>query len=134
MTRHDWSDDSFDWAALNDACDIVHFWSHRVGRFGGQIKEKFGTLRFYASFYDGWWPIHSLCKPGHVSYRWWRPLMKFEMYTLRTVVIKTGLAWLIRQYQYKIYRYAYYRAVKKHPHIRAEILSAADYPELLKGL
>lgn len=33
----------------------------------------------------------------------------------------------------KVYNIAYQKALKKWPHLRAEILCGADFPEIIKG-
>jgi len=58
---HDWGEKDFDWGGLADATHIVHDTCVRWGRLGGQAKEKFGQLRFYAGF--GNLSLHSLMYP-----------------------------------------------------------------------
>ena len=128
---HNWGDDSFDWNALNKAIEIIWWWSTKIGRFGGQIKEKYGTLRFYAFFSDG--TLYSVCKPGYYYYRWPHQVHKFDLYVIRRITNFLGIRWLITRWQYFIYNLAYQRAIKKYPHIREEILQNADYLELIKG-
>lgn len=132
MPYHDWSEENFDWKSLNKAIDIIYFWTRHFGRFGGQLKEKFGCIRFYVFFSDG--TLYSLCKPGYYYYRWPRWFMKIDHKVIRPIVRGSGLLWLIHKWQAFIYKLAYKRAVDKYPHLRDEILCYADAHELLEGI
>ena len=132
---HDWGDEDWNyWDDLSKACAIIRFWCFKIGRFGGQIKEKYGTLRFYANFH---YQLHDLFYPGHYYIRWGNFLNRLDL-----TITQGKLACLyqpfigapIRVYQRFIYRFAYKRALSAFPHIREEILCCADYPELLKDL
>jgi len=132
MTIHYWGDKDFDWEALNKAIDLIYWWSRYFGRFGGQIKEKWGCLRFYAFFSDG--TLYSICKPGYYWVSWPKWLYRLDTMIFKWVIVNSGLIRLIHKWQYFIYRLAYEIAVKKYPHIRKEILQDADYKELLKNI
>jgi hypothetical protein len=68
-----------------------------------------------------------------VSY-WKAPwFCHFDIYYSPKVLKYTGLSWFLSKWQPFIYNLAYQKALKKWPHLEAEILSAADYPELIKG-
>lgn len=129
---HQWGDDNVDWNGINDCCD--YFWkvSRRYGRLGGQIKEKYGTVRFYASF--GYYSLHSLIFPGYVykhkSFPKW--LWKLDIYYISPFINKVFGKVLVK-YQKFVYNYMYQQALKKWPHLEAEILTSADYPEFIKG-
>lgn len=126
---HRWGDEDFDWDALNDCCDIVYRWSKR-GFITGQIKEKYGTLRWYAMF--GHLSLHSLCYPGYVYSQFPDWLWKLDCNYIAPV-LRFFFERLFVWWQLKCYNWAYQACLKKHPHIRTEILSSADHPELIKG-
>jgi len=129
---HIWGDKDFDWQALDNAIHLIWWWSTKVGRFGGQIKEKWGCLRFYVFFSDG--TLHSLCKPGYYYSQWPKWFYwGIDWPIIRRVIKYSGLLWLIHRWQHFIYNFAYQRAVKRFPHIREEILIDADLLELIKG-
>jgi hypothetical protein len=132
MPRHDWSDDSFDWAGLNDAIDIIYWWTRHIGRFGGQLKEKWGCVRFYVFFSDG--TLYSIVKPGYYFYRWPRWVRRIDYNIVQKISRYTGVLYLLLKWQQFIYYVAYKRAVDKHPHLRDEILVDADFHELLEGI
>ena len=131
MPIHIWGDKDFDWEALDGAIDTIYWWTCHIGRFGGQLKEKFGGLRFYAFFSDG--TLYSLCKPGYYYCHWPKWWWRFDLAVISRFTRYSGLLWLIRRWQHFIYNLAYQRAIKKYPHIREEILMDADYLELIKG-
>jgi hypothetical protein len=132
MTHHDWSDKDFDWNALYDAERIVHFWAWRIGRVGGQLKEKFGTLRYYCQFSDG--TLQSLMYPGYarIVHPWF--YWNIDVPIVQRIAKYTGLLYLIHKYQAFFYRLAYKKAVAKYPHIRDEILVDAGAQELVEGI
>lgn len=126
---HRWGDKDFDWAALEDARRIVSDTCRRYGRIAGPSKEKFGTLRFYAKFNTI--SLTNIVYPGG-----YRQLPKPLGWLDRTVfepVFKLLFGNLWHVWQQSVYSWAYNRAIKKHPHIREEILEAADYLELIDG-
>jgi len=130
MVYHEWGEKDVDWAGLDDCCNILHNTCTRWGRFGGQTKEKYGTVRFYAHM--GWLCLHSLIYPGYVYNqfpKWlWTLDCKFIGPILRFFFEKIWTKW-----QIKVYNYAYQKCLKKYPHLRAEILCGADNAELIKG-
>jgi hypothetical protein len=128
---HHWDDDKLDWAGINGACDILYSTSRRWGRLGGQVKEKFGTVRFYASF--GHLSLHTLIYPGYVYSQFPKWLWRLDIYITGPILDKL-FGRLFVWWQTKVYRYAYKKALKAYPHLREEILCAADYRELLEGL
>jgi len=100
------------------------------GFLGGQAKEKYGELRFYAKF--GWLSLHTLIYPGYVYSQFpnwlWRLDCRYIGPTLRFFFERPFVWW-----QIKVYNWAYQRALARHPHLRAEILNSADYHEFIKG-
>ena|GEM_PF-3514294 len=129
---HTWGDNNVDWQGINDSAYEIAMFCRRWGRMGGSYKEKFGCVRYYVQFAHS---IFSLTHPGYCHYgpypEW---LMKFDIWYGPRVVRYTGLAWFLKHWQPFIYNLAYQRAIKKRPHLRAEILVDADYPELIKGV
>lgn len=125
---HDWGDEDFDWAGLNKAGRMITDICRRYARLGGQSKEKYGTLRFYAAF--GWLSLHSLFYPGYAGSQFpnwlWRLDCRIIGPVLRKLFEKVFVCW-----QIKVYIYAYQKAVKKYPHLRVEILVMADQLELI---
>lgn len=127
---HRWGDGFPYFADVENAAYDIEMFCRRWGRFGGQSKEKFGTVRFYARFYGG--GIYSLVKPGYYFYHWpkWAVAIELFLFSHTPKCLKN----LIYRYQAQVYRKAYSLALKKYPHIREEILGGADYEELLEGL
>ena len=130
MSHHDWSEVDFDWKGLNDCQDIMYKYGWKYGRLGGQIKEKYGTLRYYANF--GWFSLHTLIYPGYCYCQFPKWLWHLDhskpMRFLYKFLERPFFMW-----QKYWYNKAYQVALKKHPHLRAEILSSADHLELIKG-
>jgi hypothetical protein len=128
---HHWGDENVDWGGIGECCDYFHKMSRRYGRLGGQIKEKYGTVRFYATF--GYLSLHTLLYPGYVSSQFPKWLWRADIYYigpfLRFFFEKIFVKW-----QIFIYSRMYQTAIKKWPHLRKEILCAADHPELIKGV
>jgi len=139
---HTWGDDWPYWSDLDKAVSFVSSYCRTRGRLGGQAKEKYGTLRFYA---QGHYQLHDLIWPGHAWLRyqqkdywkfpWLCPILgpflqwfDFHVYMTR---LFWPLQWLIHRWQKFIYIRAYKLAIQQWPHIRAEVLACADYPELL---
>lgn len=128
-----WGDENVDWEGINNAAQFIHDFCVRWGRLGGDYKEKYGTVRFYAKF--GCYSLFSITHPGYVSYySTWPWFAKFDLRYGNKFVYYTGIQLFFNTIQPLVYRQAYKRAVKKWPHLRTEILCAADYSELLKGI
>ena len=128
---HRWGDENVDWAGI---CDAARFIGERLRKWGrvhvSQYKEKWGTVRVYC--YLGWLQVHSLTHPGHAFSRYPKWLWRLDcrlgpplMHLLNLVAVP---------YHKWLYRRTYAQAVRRWPHLRKEILCAADWPELLKGL
>ena len=126
---HNWGDEWFEKHGdeLYKAIDIIYNMTRRYGRFGGQIKEKYGTLRFYAFFYAG--GLYALIKPGYYYCHW--PKWIWHLDCLMQARQPKWTIRLIRKWQHYIYRKAYDKAVAKFPHILTEIVICADYEQLL---
>lgn len=126
-----WGDEGVDWEGINDAADFIADYCKKWGRLGGQSKEKFGTVRFYAMFGLS---LHSLFYPGHYYYRWPKWVTTFDLYAFTPICEKLGIHKLWNKWQKKVYSDAYLKAIHKWPHLRAEILCGADHVELVKGV
>lgn len=99
------------------------------GRFGGQAKEKYGTVRFYA-YFD--FSLHSLVYPRYSRSRVSKWLWNLDISLITPLFRPLSNYWL--KYQQKVYRDAYKRVLEKYPDYREEILGSADYKTLLEGL
>lgn len=143
---HNWGDNDVDWAGIDNAADYIEKYCIRWGRFGGQAKEKYGTVRFYVSFhnmlYELFWTSHHYARWTHASYwprsiRWLSHLIGPALSWFDDKIYShryNFLILIIQKWQHKVYRNAYKNALKRWPHLRDEILCCADYPDLLEGL
>ena len=129
---HTWGDEGVDWQGIGEAARYIAHFLRRWGRVGVRdYKEKWGTVRVYCSL--GWHQFHCITHPGHCYSRYPKWLWRWDVYHgSRLIPFLTG--WAILPYHRWLYRLAYKRAVAKWPHLKEEITSAADYPELLEGL
>lgn len=133
MSHHCWGDPEFDWKGLAACERILHSICVRRGRIGGTIKEKYGELRYYATFWAG--TLFELFYPGYHYYpTWYRRFFMFDQYTTPLLARITGLRYLIHRYQVYMYRRGYASCLKAYPLLREEILNSADYPEYLADL
>lgn len=130
---HDWSDDSIDWQGIGEAARFIALNLKRWGRVNVMDwKEKWGTVRVYCSF--GFYGLHEITHPGHAYIRYkkggilWHINYSKMMRWLTRYILNP----IVVPYQTWLYTYLYGRALQKWPHLRLEILSGADYSELLK--
>ncbi len=115
---------------INDAAAYIQEYCIKWARLGGDAKEKYGTVRFSPDFGLS---LHNLIYPGHCFYRFPKWLITADLYVITPMLNKLfGVIW--HKWQSYIYRKAYKNAVSKWPHLRKEILCAADYDEFLEGL
>ena len=128
---HNWSDDSFDWKGLNESIYMMDSFMRFWGRIHVNSKEKFGTARLYVYFWDG--SLHGLLYPGHVSSQFPKWLWSLDINYISKFIRRTRFHKLVQWWQYKVYGLAYAKALKYFPHIKAEIVCAADAPQLIKG-
>lgn len=125
---HLWGDECVDWDGIDSAAEFIGKGIRKFGRISvWQYKEKYGTVRVYCSF--GWNSLQHIIFPGYV-----RQVIPAWIDNNFISKIIQMLNPIIVPYQYFIYRLFYKLAVKKWPHLREEILSCADYSELLKGV
>lgn len=112
------------------ACEFLERYCIRYGRLGGQVKEKYGTIRFYARF--GAFSLHGLMKPGYNYYTYPRWLLHLDSEYFEPLINKLFGRMLYKWQEY-IYGRAYTLALKKWPHLRKALLCGADDPELIPG-
>jgi hypothetical protein len=133
MPHHEWGEKDFDWNGLDEAVTYISGFCKKWGRLGGQAKEKWGCVRFYARF--GTYSLLSLTHPNYCHYgpypKW---LMTLDIWYGSKILKYTGIRWIFSKIQPIVYNRAYQNALKKWPHLRAEILCDADYLELIKGV
>ena len=131
MTCHYWGDETFDWASLDRACAFIGEGLRRWRVDVHQYKEKFGQCRVYCSL--GLSSLHQLTHPGYCYNQWPKWAWKLQ-FTWPARALVRLLNIIIAPLHKRIYRHYYAEAVRRWPHIRGEILCAADWPELLEGL
>ena len=128
---HSWGDGWLYWKDLQRAERILYFWGNRIGRIGGQMKEKWGELRWYANIAKPL-QLHDIVKHGHVAFRWSADEHFFMCWLNNLSKMYMPLISLpFFKYQMFMYGFAYHRACKKYPHIKEEILMCTDHTELL---
>ena len=134
MPTHKWGDD---WPHWEDLCDAEAECERLARRYRlpvHQIKEKWGELRFYCHL--GYTSLHDMTHPGYHFNRypkwlWWLNCMVF---TCHSFPWRWLVYWPTMQLHRRLYRHLYKKLVAKWPHITEEIVSAADFPELLDGI
>lgn len=125
---HTWGDEGVDWEGIGDAAEYIGRNLRRWGRVGvTTTKEKYGTVRVYCGF--GWYQLFSITHPGYVYSRYPNWLWSLDCLYLSRLI--RPLNRVVVPYQRWLYTYFYGRALKKWPHLRLEILSGADWNELL---
>lgn len=126
MPFHDWSDEDFDWKALNSAIYQGTWLMSKLGRIGVHSKEKYGLARWDLSLFNG--HLHDLTHPGYVysQYPKWLWSFDIEYRPLRF------LTWLIRPYQALVVKLTFLYLWYKFPHIRPEVFSDAPRELLFK--
>lgn len=128
---HSWGDKGVDWAGIGESASWMGIQLRRWGRVQvTTTKEKYGTARVYCAF--GWYQFHSITHPGYVRSRYPNWLWKLDCYYGHYLM--APLNRLVVPYQKWLYRMVYKKALKKWPHLAAEILMGADFTELLVGL
>jgi hypothetical protein len=116
---------------IYDAASYIGNYCAKWGRLGGQYKEKYGTVRFYAMF--GAFYLHSLIYPGYYYNQFPRWLWVMDIYYIGPFIERVFGA-ILYKWQSIIYRRAYKNALAKWPHLREPILKCSDLPDLLQGL
>lgn len=128
---HRWGDNDVDWNGIESAAQYIHSFCTRWARMGGQSKEKYGTVRFYTHF--GYMSLHSLIYPNYVYSQFPKWLWVLDINYISPFLQKFIQPKFIKWQMY-IYNKAYWNALYKWPHLRAEILSSADFLEHIKGV
>lgn len=125
---HDWSNDKVDWKGISDAASYIYNYLKRWRVPVRDHKEKYGTVRVYTGL--GWergWLFQHLLYPNYIYYQ-------FPQW-VRRIDYMIPCHWLnvilVPFYKY-LYTRAYGNALRKWPHLRAEILRGADFNELLQ--
>lgn len=127
---HSWGDEDVDWKGIDDAAYYIGCFIATWGRIGVmQTKEKFGTVRVYCHL--GFSCFHGLVYPWHHWIHSWWP---YKLDLAISGAIAKYVNYVLYPWQKLVYRQAYKNAVKKWPHLKAEILDCADFYEELKGL
>lgn len=129
---HYYGESNVDWDGINNAAEYIGEALKCFGRMNvTQYKEKYGTVRCYCVF--GWYNLLNITHPGYIAY-WKYPnwLMDLDFKLFRKVI--PFLNFMVIPYQKWLYRFVYKQMVKKYPHLKNEILWAADYPELLNNI
>lgn len=133
---HEWGGDFKYFREVGDAAEYIGDFCKRWGRFRGQTKEKYGTVRFYAMPH-GVRSLFELTHPGWVSYaaaRYPGWLVSLDIFFISRILnsgLLSPVQRLIYAYRCYVYKKAYSNAVKKWPQIREEILTDADALEIL---
>ncbi len=126
---HLWGDEDVDWQGIGDAAEFIGLGLKKWRVGVRDWKEKYGTVRVYCSF--GLYHWEQLVRPGWVSYRWPKWTWKWQsfprpFFRLINILVVPLHVWCYKRY--------YRKALEKWPHLKAEILDAADFPELLDKL
>lgn len=122
---HLWGDTDFDWDALGQAVDYVAHNTRRWGRIQMHTKEKYGTLRINCHY---GFTIHGSIWPGYCFKHRYCPqwLWSLDLKLQNRFYDRFINPWFI-SYQKWVYKQVFKRAVKKWPHIEAEILDEYDW-------
>ena len=134
---HEWDDedDKFDRKGLKEALEyiVMCFKAARIPVI--QSKIKWGSLRIYMGGL-GWRNIHTFLYPGYCACQWrkWynRWLWAFDCHYGHYIMYPINL--IVVPWHERVYRRTYELAVKAHPHLTDEILTHADYQELVEGI
>jgi hypothetical protein len=129
---HVWGEKNVDWQGIGDAADYIGEFLKRWGRVSvRQTKEKWGRSCVYCDL--GWSCLLGITHPGYVHYRPYPEWLKrLDIFCLSKLIRKLNV--VVVPFHAWLYRLAYKRAIKKWPHLRAEIVGGAGFQELLEGL
>lgn len=117
--------------AMGDCTNILYDTCTTWGRLGGQLKEKYGTLRFYANFSP--LNLHTLIYPAYYYIQFPKWLADLD-YKVIGPVLNFFFGTLFYKYRVFMYRRGYKKCLEKYPQYREEILDCADFSEYLNGL
>lgn len=107
--------------------EFVRTFARRWGRLGGDVKEKWDTLRFYVTWH---YMFYDLVFPGYPRIKFPTWLFWLDLYVYGKPIFDP-IRSIIQRWQMYIYGKTYEKAVKRFPMMRREILSTVDNPELL---
>lgn len=125
---HTWGDEDVDWEGINAAAEYIGLTLRKWWRVPVRdYKEKFGSVRVYCRL--GWYQFHDITHPGYVYSRYPDWLWYLDCYYGNRIC--SILNWVVIPIHSLVYGWMYHRAVRRWPHLRREILSCADYRELL---
>jgi hypothetical protein len=132
MAMHNWSETDFDWEGLNNAIYEIAIPLRKIGRVNVyDFKEKWGQARISCGF--GFPMVHNILYPGYAfkqyKHQWMWALDCYHGHKVTWLINLVAIP-----FQKWFYRYLYKKAVFNHPHLRQEILCAADWPELLENI
>jgi len=126
-----WPNENFD--RLDQIASDI---GHKLARYGrihvSQTKEKFGTVRVYCSL--GFSTFYEFIFPRHNFIRAPKWLWSLDLRVCRWLKLDYIFNAVLIPYQKWVYRKVYSQAVKQAPHLADEILTAADWGKLLRGL
>lgn len=126
-----WGDKTFDWKGLSKAESKINYWGYKIGRINGQIKEKYGEIRWYAYLHNVE-KISDLVFPGFIYYQWPADRTPIKhVFDLVSTVYMRLLKYPIYYYQRFFYGFAYRQAIKAAPLLYREILISCDHEKLL---
>jgi len=124
-------EEDIDTRIAEEAAHMIATYLKKYGRVNVfQAKEKYGTVRVYCTL--GFYNIHSITHPGYMYYRYPKWLTKIDF--LIGVRIASLLNKIIIPYHCWLYKKAYKKAIDKFPFYKENIISCADFPELLNDL
>lgn len=142
MAYHEWGDDWSHWQELDAAVSYIYK-EARKARIGGQIKEKYGTVRWYAKFH---YMVNDLVWPGHMFVRWKQPsfwprgtkwfcylfggLLKWADYKLYSNLENNPIRSYIVKRQLVKYKEIYKTAVLLFPNVKEEIMAGCEQSHL----
>jgi len=135
MPYHNWSDKEFDFKGISDAAEFIGNTLRKYYRVSvRQHKEKYGQVRVYLSL--GWSSIHDITHAGYYHTQYTKDGFWYNLNynTTFNSIVFGALNLVMIPFHKVVYRWIYKRAVRRWPHLTAEILCSADYPELLTGL
>jgi hypothetical protein len=125
---HVWGDGFKYFREVDEAAFEIGQYCRKWGRISvTQTKEKYGISCVYLSF--GWYQLFSITHPGYIYSRYPSWLWKLDCRVFSRIIPK--LNFIVIPYQKFIYRRAYHKAFRKYPLIKEEIISGADYPEIV---
>ena len=109
-------------------------WS-RIGFIGGQQKEKYGSIRWYAHI-GSINNLHDIMKIGHVCYRWDPldyPVLDFLNNMSKFLFKLKPVQYLTYKYMVLIYNLAYRHAMLASPGYEAEVLRSCYHTDVIWG-